>query len=180
MPTDQNGQTPTMSSGTFPVTYRVAPDKLKHGLLIAGLLTLIGLWMIFFAGPLVAYGELAGYVNLTLAAGLAAMALRRARDPRPLLVLDQGGVWYRDWGLAPVPWDRIAGVTLGGSRLQSFATLEVTDAEALLGDLSPELRRKAEANRLVRPPRLLIPNGALDAPLPEIVAAIRTGLGQRP
>jgi len=176
MPTDQSSQTSATVSGAFPVTFRVAPGKLKHGLLIAGLLTVIGLWLILFSGPSVAHGEIAGFANLALAAGLAAVAARRARDPRPLLVLDRGGIWYRDWGLEPVPWDQVAGVTLGGSRLQSFACLEIKDPEALLQRLSPEQRRKAESNRLVRPPRLLVPNGALDAPLPEIVTAIRSGI----
>jgi hypothetical protein len=168
-----------MNDNPFPVTYRVAPGKLKHGLLIAGLLALVGLWLIFFAGPSVAHSELAGSANLVLAAGLVALAVRRARDPRPLLVLDQRGIWYRDWELDPIAWDRIAGVTLGGSRLQSFACLEIKDPRVLIEGLSPEQRRKAEANRLVRPPRLLVPNGALDAPLPDIVAAIRSGLEGR-
>lgn len=178
MPNHQSSKATEASRGAFPVTYRVAPGKLKHGLLIAGLLSVIGLWLIFFAGPMVAHGQLAGFANLAMAAGLVVIALRRVRDPRALLVLDQSGIWYRDWGLDPIAWNRIASVTLGGSRLQSFAYLEVTDS--LLGGLSAEQRRKAESNRLVRPPRLLIPNGALDAPLPEIVAAIRSGLEERP
>ena len=179
MPTDQSGETSATGSGAVPVTFRIAPGKLKHGLLIAGLLSVIGLWLILFAGPSVAHGELAGFANLVLAAGLAAIALRRARDSRPHLVLDQRGVWFRDWGLDPVPWHQVAGVTLGGSRLQSFACLEIKDPQALLEGLSAERRRKAKSNRLVRPPRLLVPNGALDAPLTDIVAAIRSALDER-
>ena len=91
---------------------------------------------------------------------------------------ENGRTMVIDWGLDPVPWDRIAGVVLGGSRLQSFACLEIKDPDGLLAGLSPEQRRKAESNRLVRPPRLLVPNGALDAPLTEVVAAIRAGLDE--
>ena len=100
----------------------------------------------------------------------------RPRSPRPKARTPAG---RRTAGIEPdITW--IAGVTLGGSRLQSFACLEITDADALLEGLGPEQRRKAESNRLVRPPRLLVPNGALDAPLPDIVAAIRSALEKRP
>lgn len=160
--------------------YKIAKSKLQHGGLLAAVLAVIGCAMIVLADPSVPYAKLTGAINLALAAGIAFFVMRNAQNPHPLLVLDQDGIWYRDWGLDPVAWDRIAGVALGGSRMQSFACLELTDAEALFAGLSSERRRKVEANRLVRPPRLLIPNGALDAPLPDIVAAIRSGLEGRP
>jgi hypothetical protein len=167
-----------MNGDTFSREFRVARNKLLHGALIAGLLAVLGLWFLFFAGASVPEAELAGLLNLMLAAAILFFALRRARDPRPQMVLDREGVWYRDWGLDKVPWNAIAAVGTGGSRLQPFAALELRDPESYLAGLSQTERRRIGNSRLYRVPRLLVPNGALDAPLDEVLAALRAGLEQ--
>ncbi len=165
-----------MSSDVFPREFRVGRSKLRHGLVVAGLLAVLGLWLLLFAGDTVPEAELAGMVNLILAGGILFVAYRKAVDPRPHMTLDTDGIWYRDWGLGKVPWHQIGDAYSSGIRLNSFACIELHDPEALLAGLTAEQRRKLEANRLVRPPRLLVPNGALDAPLHEVLAAIRAGL----
>ena len=167
-----------MSSEGFVREFHAGRSKLLHGSVIAGLLAALGLWLIFFAGASVPQAELAGVVNLILAAGVLFLARRAVGDPRPHMTLDRDGIWFRDWGLDKIPWHQIGHVYSGGIRLNSFACLELRDPEAVLAGLPEEQRRKLQSNRLVRPPRLLIPNGALDAPLPEILAAIRAGLQQ--
>ncbi len=167
-----------MSSDVDTREFRAGRAKLRHGLVVACLLAILGLWLILFAGDTVAHAELAGIVNLILAAGILFAAHRAANDPRPHMVLDKDGIWYRGWGLDRVPWHQICDAYSSGIRLNSFACIELHDPEALLAGLPAEQRRKLEANRLVRPPRLLVPNGALDAPLHEVLGAIRAGLQQ--
>ncbi len=165
-----------MNESDTPKEFRVARNKLVHGALIAGLLLLVGLWLIFFADPSIAYAEVLGLINLALAGGILVVALRKAGDRQPHLVLDRDGIWFRDWGLDKVPWQQVRDVYTSGSRIQAFACIEIRDPQALLAGLPDERRRKLNSNRLVRPPRLLVPNGALDAPLQDILAALRAGL----
>lgn len=167
-----------MNQPAFHREFRVARSKLQHGALLAGVLAVIGLAIIVMAGPSVPYGRLVGAVNLVAALGIWITVRRNARDPRPLMVLDQDGFWFRDWGLETVSWAQLGNAYVGGSRFQAFLCLELRDPEALLARLPEQRRRKISANRLVRPPRLMIPNGALEAPLEDILAALRAGLEQ--
>jgi hypothetical protein len=152
--------------------FRVSRTKLQHGVLLGGVLGVIGLAALLLAGPLLPDGRTIGLINLALAAGVLIYVLRTARDPRPRLVVDDAGLWYRDWSLGVVPWAQVADAYIVGSRLNTFACVEVRSPEALLAGLDDKARRRLRSNRLVRPPQLIIPNGALDAGLDEIIAAI--------
>ena len=153
--------------------FRVSPARLRHGLVLAGVIAAIGLGIALFAGPSVADAPLIGAVSLVLAAGIAAFALRAARDPAPRLVLAADGVWFRDWGLPPVPWRNVARVTSVGSRFNPFICVEVDDWEEFAATLDDATRARCRSNRLVRWPRLMVPNGAVDASFDEILAALR-------
>ncbi len=153
-----------------------ARTRAQHGMLLSAVLAVIGLGSFFFGGPSVPDAELVGAVVLVMAAGVLAVVMRTARDRRPRLVLDRDGVWFRDWDIAAVPWAALDTVYTSGSRLQAFITLSLRDPERFLNALPPAERAGLTSNRLFRRPELRIPHNALDAPLDEVLAALRSGL----
>ncbi len=153
--------------------YRISRSRLQHGVLLAVVLGAIGVASLLFAGPALPDGQLLGIVNLALAAGVLAYIGHAARDTRPRMVIDREGLWYRDWGIGPVPWRQIGHAEIGGIRLNAYLSIELRDPDALLASLDEKTRRRFKRNRLVRLPRLMVPNDALDAPLDEILDAIR-------
>jgi len=156
--------------------YRISRNRLQHGVLLAVVLGAIGVASLFFAGPALPDGQLLGAVNLALAAGVLAYVGYTARDTRPRMILDREGLWYRDWGIGPLPWHQIGETRIAGIRLNAHLSIELRDPDALLAGLDDATRRRFKRNRLVRLPRLMVPNDALDAPLEEILAAIRARL----
>ncbi len=151
--------------------------RVQHGILLSGLLALVGVWALLFAGPSVRDAELVGAIALAMSAVMLFVVLRNARDASARMVLDGAGIWFRDWKIGPVPWSAVGDAYTSGSRLQAFAALHLRDPEGFLAGL-PEAERKAlRGNRLYRSPELRIPHGALDAPLDEILAAIQAHLG---
>jgi len=150
--------------------------RAQHGMLLSAVLAAIGLASLLIAGPAAPDAELAGAVALLLSLGVLIVVMRNARDRRPRLVLDRDGVWFRDWDIAAVPWAAIDTVLTSGSRLQAFITLSLRDPERFLNALPPAERAGLTSNRLFRRPELRIPHNALDAPLDEVLAALRSGL----
>lgn len=167
-----------MSPDPLPKAYRIAPAKLQHGTLLAGVLAAIGLAVMVLADASIPNAALIGAVNLLLAGGVLFSVVRAARDPRPRMVLDRDGIWYRDWPVGRVPWRLLRGAHMQGSRIQTFACVELRDPESFLAALSEVERRKCRSNRLVRLPCLLVPHGALDAPLERIVDAMQAAMSQ--
>jgi len=151
--------------------------RVQHGILLTVMLALVGLWALFFAGHSVRDAEWVGAVALAMSAAMLFVVLRNARDTSARMVLEGDGVWFRDWRIGPVPRAAFDDVYTSGTRLQAFVSLHLRDPDGFLAGL-PEVERKAlRGNRLYRSPELRIPHGALDAPLDEILAAIRTHLG---
>lgn len=144
-----------------------------HGLLIAGVFAIIGIGALIAAGPTLPDGEMIGAVNLALSAGVVVYVLRAARNAGVGMALDGDGIWFRDWNLPPVPWRHVAGARIAGSRIRPLLYIELEDAEAFFAHVDESARTRRPANPLVRDTRLMVPNGALDAPLTEVVAAIR-------
>jgi hypothetical protein len=157
--------------------YRIARSKTQHGLLLGVVLLAIGLAVMAIGEPTIPDAGIVGAINLVLAAVVLAVVWRGARDPRPRMVLDEDGVWYRDWGIGAVPWSEIAHAAIGGSRMQSYLGITLADAARFQAGLSDEERRKFGSNSLVRLPELRVPYGALDAPLDEVLSAIEARLG---
>ncbi len=156
--------------------FRGSRARVQHGILLSAVLAVIGLANLFFVGSSVPDAELVGAVVLVMAAGVLAVVMRSARDQRPRLVLDRDGVWFRDWGIEKVSWAAIDSVYTSGSRLQAFITLSLRDPERFLNALPPAERARLTSDRLFRRPELRIPHNALDAPLDEVLAALRAGL----
>ena len=157
--------------------FRASRTRVQHGILLSVVLALIGLGTLLFAGPSVRDAELVGAVALVTSAVILFVVLRNARDIRPRMLLDRDGIWFRDWEIGPVPWTEIDDAYTSGSRLQAFVSLHLRDPEGFLAGLPGPERKALRANRLYRSPDLRIPHGALDAPLDEILAAIKTHLG---
>ena len=164
-----------MTSDEFVRKFRVSRTRIQHGFLLTAVLAAIGLALLLFAGPSLPEGSLVGALNLLFAAGVFAFVFRSARDPRPRMVLDREGIWFRDWGLPVVPWPQVKDARITGSRLLGSVCVELRDPESLLAGLADRARAKIRSNRLVRLPRLLIPDSTLDAPLNEIAEAILKG-----
>lgn len=160
--------------------FQVSRRQRLHGLLIAGIFTVVGVGAILGDGSWLADGLMIGLVNLTLAAAVVAYVARTAWNPGVGMVLDDRGLWFRDWGLPPVPWRHVGDVTAVGIRLRPLIRVEMKDWDAFIAGLDQAARRRCRGNPLIRPPRLMIPNGALDAPLDDIVAAIREARAPAP
>ena len=157
--------------------FRASRTRIQHGFLLGAVLALVGLGTLLFAGPSVPDAELVGAVALALSAVMLFVALRHARDASARMVLAGEGIWFRDWGIDPVPWAAIDDAYTSGSRLQAFVSLRLRDPDGFLAAL-PEAESKAlRANRLARLPELRIPHGALDVPLDQVLAAIKTHFG---
>lgn len=167
-----------MSQAPLPKAYRIAPEKLQHGMLLGGVLAVIGFAAIFLADASIPNAVLIGTVNLLLAGGVLFSVVRAARDPRPRMVLDRDGIWYRDWPVGRVPWRFVGGAHMQGSRFQTAACIELREPESFLATLSDGERRKCRSNRLVRLPCLLVPHGALDAPLAQIIEAVQAAASE--
>ncbi|MFQ5775700.1 MAG: hypothetical protein ACE5GS_14355 [Kiloniellaceae bacterium] len=158
--------------------FRIARTKVQHGLLLGAVLAAIGLAIIAIGAPAIPDAALVGGVNLLIGAGILVSVVRAARDPRPRMVLDRRGIWYRDWGIGTVPWPEVADAAIGGPRLRSFLGVKLCDPDGFLARLPEDERAKLRSGRLHRAPELRIPNGALDAPLDEILKAIRQHLAE--
>ncbi len=157
--------------------FRASRTRIQHGFLLGAVLALVGLGTLLFAGPSVRDAELVGAVALAISAVILFVVLRNARDIRPRMVLDRDGIWFRDWEIGPVPRAAIDDAYTSGSRLQAFVSLHLRDPDGFLASLPDTERVKLKGNRLFRSPDLRIPHGALDAPLDQVLAAIKTHLG---
>ena len=155
------------------IEFGVSRSKRTHGLLIAGVLTVTGLIAIAGAGPSLPDGRLIGIVALGLAAGVAFHVLRTTRDSGPGMVLDDEGIWFREWGLPVVPWHHVAGVQATGRRIRPLLSIDLRDAEIFFAQAGAAGSKQQRTNPLVRDDRLIVPNGALDATLGDIAATIR-------
>jgi hypothetical protein len=156
--------------------FRGAKTKVWHGVLLGAVLAVIGLAVMTFSGSSIPNAELIGAVILVLAAVVLAVGLRGALDRQARLVLDGGGVWYCEWGIGAVPWSEIAHATLGGGGMKPYLGIELRDPMGFMAGLTASEQEHLHHNHLVRLPVLLVPQGALDASLDEILAAVESGI----
>ena len=154
--------------------FRAAKTKVRYGVLLGAVLAAIGLAVMTPGASSIPNAERLGAIILALAVAVLAVVLRLALDRRARLVLDGGGVWYRDWGIGTVPWREIAHASLGGARTKTYLGIELRDAVGFLAGLTASERKHLHHNRLVRLPVLRVPQGALDTPLDEVLAAVES------
>ena len=153
------------------ITFAGSPGKRRHGLIIAGLLAVVGVVALLSAGPGLPDGVMIGGLALALAAGFVFHVLRSTSGSGPIMTIDRQGVWFRDWGLPKVPWRHVAGIHVAGIRLHLIIRIDLIDGEAFLAGLDEAQRRTTSS--LVRPDRLSAPGGAFQAPIGEVVVALR-------
>jgi hypothetical protein len=163
-----------MSSGDAR-EFRASQSKTRHGLFIGAMLAVFGFWALFLAGESIPNRYWLGGLNLALGLGISLYAWVAGQSPGAALRIDDGGVWFRDWGLA-VPWPAIDDVYQTGTRLQPFVTIRITDPERFVASLAENEARKLKGNRLWKSPELRIPFGVVEAPYQEILEAIKAGL----
>ena len=159
----------------YKLEYRVSRTRLQQGYLLGGVLVAIGLVIFLIGQQAVPDATLIAIGHVVIGGGVIGYGVYLSRDPRPRLVLNADGVWYRDWNTRPIPWEQIRGVATAGSRMSSFVCIEVRDEQILLHIIPAGDRQKFKANRLVRLPKLFIPNNSVDAPFNELVDAIKAG-----
>ena len=155
--------------------YGPSRSKIKHGLIVGGVLVATGLWTLLLAGE--SLPDRVGTGLLAVAAGLA-FALHAwwsGRTAGVQLRLGPEGVWFRQWGVT-VPWSEIAEAGQSGTRLQPYVALILKDPEGFLGRLPTADGRALRVNRLWKPPELRIPKGTVEAGQEELVAALAEGL----
>ena len=155
---------------------RIARTRLQQGYFLGAVLVAIGIIIFLIGRQIIPDATLIALGHVAVGAGVIGYSLHLARDPRPRLVLDADGVWYRDWNTRPIPWGQIRAVGAAGSRMNSFVGIEVRDEQTLMHIIPPADRQKFKANRLVRLPKLFIPNNSVDLPFNELIAAIRAGM----
>ncbi len=175
----QKGKREQMTNGERR-EFRASRIRVQHGILLGALLALIGLGIVLFAGTAVRDAELVGGVVLAMSAVMMVVTWRNARDTRARMVLDSDGIWFRDWNIQPVPWAAFDDAYTSGSRLQALVALRLHDPDGFLAGLPEAERKSLGANRLVRMPELRIPHGTLDAPLDEVLAAVKAQLKPNP
>ena len=160
-----------MAEPSHQLTFAASPGKRRHGLIVAGLLAAVGVIALIAAGEALPDGVMIGSLALVLAAGFAVHVLRSTGAAGDVLTIDSEGVWFRDWNLPKVPWRHVAGIHVAGIRLRLLIHIDLIDGEAFLAGLDGAPRRPA--NPLVRPDRLVAPGSAFDAPIGDVVVALR-------
>jgi hypothetical protein len=172
----QEGFDLSTDDGNYKLEYRISRTKLQQGYLLGGFLMVIGVIVFFIGQQVIPDATLIAIGHVVVGGGVIGYSIRLSLDPRPRLLLDADGVWYRDWKTRPIPWEQIRGVSTSGSRMSSFVCIELRDEQTLLHIIPEGDRQKFKSNRLVRLPKLLIPNNSVDAPFNELVDAIKAGL----
>ena len=147
------------------VSFTGSPGKRRHGLIISGLLAVVGIVALIAD---IQDGMMIGGIALIMAAGFAVHVMRSTGVPDAILTIDGDGVWFRDWGLPKVPWRHIGGIHVAGIRLRLLIHIDLIDGEAFFAAIG-----KRPTSPLVRPNRLEAPGGAFDAPIGDVVVALR-------
>ncbi len=155
--------------------YETGTSKLRHGMILAGGLIVIGLWILLLAGDSIPDRQITGAAAIALGAGVGFYAWWTGRAAGVVLRIDASGVWFKGWGVT-VPWPEIGEILHTGHKLQPFVSLRIRNPDRFPGSLPPGETRKLKGGRLWKSPYFRIPNGSVDAPQPELLAALRAAL----
>lgn len=143
----------------------ISKNKIQQGYLLAGFMVISGLALMFYFDSASEDAALIGMVNLGFAALVFFMTRRSLANSSRLLILNNDGVWFRDWKGPVVPWDQIAVFEVGGTRIKAALRVHLKDPEAVISLLDASDRAAFEKNPLFNAPTLRIPNGSLAEPL---------------
>ena len=158
----------------------ISRTKRLHGLVIATVFFVVGIVSFIVGDAQLADAEQIGLISLVIAAAVVIYVLRTTSSPKVGMVLDDNGLWFRDWDLPPVPWRYVADAYPIGARLRPMICIEMEDADTYFDGLDQATRQRAQRNPLVRPPQLKIRNSILDVPLSDVVAAVKEGRNRAP
>ncbi|MFQ5939747.1 MAG: hypothetical protein ACE5KL_06740 [Alphaproteobacteria bacterium] len=150
--------------------------KTFHGKVVGGILATAGVIFLLAPEAYVPDGMLIGLVMIALGAGVLLVTARTGSGKRPRLIVDDKGIWHRDWGLDVVPWDAISRVYMRGPRFKITICVELKDPESFVAAMAPADRSRLRSKPLVRLPVLRIPPKALDATMDELLTALQSGL----
>ena len=132
--------------------------RLRHGLVVAGLLSAVALLLYFFGAGVAEDHQLLGLALLILAGATAIIALRH-KETEPDLLSGGVGLWCAEWRLT-VPWTAIEDCYVAGSRLRPYLALKLKDPDAFAAGLRPEDRERLTSSPYIRLPELRIPANA--------------------
>jgi hypothetical protein len=119
-----------------------------------------------------------GWLATIAMAGSVPLLLAQVFETRPILVVDERGIWYRPFGLDLIPWTAIAGVSLEPVIGVTLIRLELDDPEGWLAQLSPAHRAVAWLNQAMGFPAFslnLSRVGVRPKPVFERIMEIRAG-----
>jgi len=160
------------------LTIGVSKSRRLHAMIVAGLLSVVGVVAFFFGDGHTGDGELIAIVCLCLAAWML-YSSRSALTKGTAMTINADGIWYRDWGLPVVPWRHIADAYPDGSRIRLLLRIDLKDAEAFFASLDDKTQRRAKRNALIKKDRLVIPHNALEMPIADMASAIRDARDNR-
>lgn len=113
-----------------------------------------------------------GWIIVACCFGMAAEFVRRALDPRPMLRMDQEGIWYRPYSNAVIPWEQIVGLEVHPMRGHTVVSLHLRNPEAY-PPTNPLTRWTAGFNSAVGFGALAIAATYLTGGPATVVAAVR-------
>lgn len=157
--------------------FAASKGKLRHGLLVAALFAVLGLWLLILPVAAIPDSELIGGVNLGIAVLIAGYSWQTSQAAGLSLRIDERGVWYKEWGFT-LPWRAVADIYGKGSRLNPQIALQLKDGAAFLSTLPGEQARKLKAGPYYKEPQLLLPNACADAHFSELLSVLQAGLEQ--
>lgn len=143
----------------------ISKNKVQQGFLLAGFLVVSGFVLMFVLNSASQDAALIGMINIAFGVLVFFMAKRSAANSKRLLVLNDEGVWYKDWKGPVIPWEQIAHFQLGGSRIKASLQVTLKDPETVITMLDVADRAAFEKNPLYNSPVIKIPNGSLAEPL---------------
>jgi hypothetical protein len=96
-----------MAGLTMPKPFVARPSAVRMGCLIAVSLPLIAIGLLILFGNAPAPGPLIGIIILLFFGVVAGFAISRLRDPKPVIRLDERGIYWRLWSDDVIAWEDI-------------------------------------------------------------------------
>jgi len=157
----------------------ISKNKVHQGYFLTGFLALVGISFITFLNSGSADASMLGLLMLAGSAAIGFMTYRNAQKSEILLILNNEGIWYKDWNVPTINWQHIDDIQLGGSKLKASIRLTLGDPNQVISQLDKEKRRAFEKNLLVALPILKIPAGNLESSLEEVRDKIKNYMVQK-